>query len=524
MAEEQNQIWISAEEFVIILKTGLGKVWDGYKWEKRDYRILKKGEPSKIVVSNAVVQGSVELSELELLNTQINLIQVFFENGVAIRRVRYDGIYFQNCEANEGFVFEEVTAKKEILFDKVRLKGALTLIQINSSLILVDVHSLDILHFSRNTESIDLTNVKTRQFATSGGTLSTFYCSKVKIQIVQIGSTKIETFSLDGSSISEKMSINSNFNNCSISDSTIGSLYVESSFKEWLMITGATIGSMYLKESTFKKIKLTHSNFHSLSILNDIPKDAALTVLNSRFKDTLFFSEMTNNGSIQLMDIEFEAGATLGVYYADLKKTDFINNNFSLAKFSFTNSKISECFFAETDFPSTVYSYIDHGISHEQAQLAFGQLQTAYYRQGDNVRASEYQSREIEAHYRTIDLFSKHFFTKINLFFNLISNNFGRNWAQGTLFSIAIGLLFFYFLVLSSDEFYFAWKFRSDLLDSFLKFMNPLRHFDTEAIFSDKQPQVTPNNWSYVWDFLGRIFVTYGYYQTIQAFRRFGKK
>jgi len=27
-----------------------------------------------------------------------------------------------------------------------------------------------------------------------------------------------------------------------------------------------------------------------------------------------------------------------------------------------------------------------------------------------------------------------------------------------------------------------------------------------------------------LWDFLGRIFVAYGFYQTIQAFRRYGRK
>ena len=30
-----------------------------------------------------------------------------------------------------------------------------------------------------------------------------------------------------------------------------------------------------------------------------------------------------------------------------------------------------------------------------------------------------------------------------------------------------------------------------------------------------------PNNWSHFFDFLGRIAVGYGIYQTIQAFRKF---
>lgn len=56
--------------------------------------------------------------------------------------------------------------------------------------------------------------------------------------------------------------------------------------------------------------------------------------------------------------------------------------------------------------------------------------------------------------------------------------------------------------------------------------MNPLRFFDLETLFSqnDKQAYVTLTWGSYVMDFLGRIVIAYGYYQTIQAFRRFGRK
>jgi len=56
--------------------------------------------------------------------------------------------------------------------------------------------------------------------------------------------------------------------------------------------------------------------------------------------------------------------------------------------------------------------------------------------------------------------------------------------------------------------------------------MNPLRFFDTDALFTkgNNKPYLTLTNLSYLWDFLGRVFVAYGYYQTIQAFRRFGRK
>ena len=56
--------------------------------------------------------------------------------------------------------------------------------------------------------------------------------------------------------------------------------------------------------------------------------------------------------------------------------------------------------------------------------------------------------------------------------------------------------------------------------------MNPLRFFELETIFNNtsKEGNIKLNGYSYLADFGGRVFVAYGYYQTIQAFRRFGRK
>ncbi|MDO5970791.1 hypothetical protein Q4Q35_13320 [Flavivirga aquimarina] len=35
--------------------------------------------------------------------------------------------------------------------------------------------------------------------------------------------------------------------------------------------------------------------------------------------------------------------------------------------------------------------------------------------------------------------------------------------------------------------------------------------------------ELKPNNWFYLWDFIGRALVAFGIYQTIQAFRKYKK-
>jgi hypothetical protein len=108
---------------------------------------------------------------------------------------------------------------------------------------------------------------------------------------------------------------------------------------------------------------------------------------------------------------------------------------------------------------------------------------------------------------------------------NKLSNDFGRNWFRGLFFTIASGLILFIILLLTIKEFHLVLlpPYNGHWIEPFLKFMNPLRHFDTDDLFSsDKKLHL--NSFSYAIDFTARIVVAYGVYQTIQAFRRFGKK
>lgn len=257
-------------------------------------------------------------------------------------------------------------------------------------------------------------------------------------------------------------------------------------------------------------------------------KDDALSFILIRIRHLAFLPLMNNIGNIHFQEVKMDESDILEIERCNLGRTSFILCKFSKAKFIFASSKMTEIFIADTDFPKLCY-YRDQ-ISHTQAQLAFGQISTAFQRQGDTVRALEYQSREIDAHYETlkfIDDDSMTFsFTKLSLWLNKWSNDFGRNWARGILFSFSFGLIFFYFLVLSSKEHYWGFYYDSRIISSYLKFMNPLRFFDTENLFkvnSDKA-YLTLTPFSYLLDFFSRIIIAYGFYQTIQAFRRYGRR
>jgi uncharacterized protein YjbI with pentapeptide repeats len=243
------------------------------------------------------------------------------------------------------------------------------------------------------------------------------------------------------------------------------------------------------------------------------------TILNLKFEGIF------NNGQITLRELNIPENGIISFKSSNLGKADFIYCNFAKANLEFENSKITEAFFSETEFPKKVLA--NGKVNYGQAQLTFGQLGTAFKKQGDNIRALEYTSRELEAHYKKIKWFSVDFFQKFNLWLNSISNNFGRNWARGICFSFAIGLLFFCLLLVSTDSYSIGLpEFKFEMLPAYLKFMNPLRFYELDALFNNTPEQglIRLNGFSYLADFTGRIFTAYGYYQTIQAFRRFGRK
>jgi hypothetical protein len=289
------------------------------------------------------------------------------------------------------------------------------------------------------------------------------------------------------------------------------------------------IGRMVFKLNTFYSLECADSQFDHMEFFGENSMRHNIRMANIQL-NTIVFRDMRNNGHISLNSLTFLGGGSLRMKLADMGKTDFILCDFHAGRFEFENSKITDVFMAESDFPEMVLS--GDMQNFRQAQLAFGQISTAYQNQGDTVRALEYQAREIEAHYnaltwlpRGIRSFS---FTKLSLWLNKCSNDFGRSWSRGISFSFAIGICLFYFLVNSSQEYSIGWGFHWDrrFVGSFLKFMNPLRFFETENLFrsgSDK-PYLTLTPGSFILDFVSRFLIAYGFYQTIQAFRRYGRK
>ena len=101
----------------------------------------------------------------------------------------------------------------------------------------------------------------------------------------------------------------------------------------------------------------------------------------------------------------------------------------------------------------------------------------------------------------------------------MVSNYFGTSWARGFGFTIFSTLLFYIiFLLTLSSKLEFEWSANSmgSTCKHFIEFLN-IANWDIKPFGIENY------NWAYIVLFIGRIFIGYGYYQTIQAFRKYGK-
>ncbi len=102
---------------------------------------------------------------------------------------------------------------------------------------------------------------------------------------------------------------------------------------------------------------------------------------------------------------------------------------------------------------------------------------------------------------------------------NRYSNNHGTSYWRGIGFTFIVGWFFFYCSLLTTKGFdytSFDWEVCKSYFKYYFDFMNPthrINYLEAE----------TPGAWSYLWDFLGRVFISYGIYQTVQAFRKYKK-
>ncbi len=130
----------------------------------------------------------------------------------------------------------------------------------------------------------------------------------------------------------------------------------------------------------------------------------------------------------------------------------------------------------------------------------------------------EYSKLENEVYFQQLKSVKwKRFNNYIIFLANKYSNDHNMNWLLGVFFTAFSGFIFFYLAVISTELIQMSWNINSEVfvhyLGLYFNFLSPLHTVD---LFINENP----NTGTIVLDFFGRIFVSFGIYQTIQAFRK----
>lgn len=189
---------------------------------------------------------------------------------------------------------------------------------------------------------------------------------------------------------------------------------------------------------------------------------------------------------------------------------------------SFNNSK-----YWFVDFIGTHFAY---GCDFSHTRYTSGSIETfriikaELVKAGNRVESLYYQSQELSRYDAQITWRAQPL-EKFMLLLNKLSSNHGINWGRGVVFTFCVSLLFYsvYVCTVPDSGIAFGWagwqSFRVAMdyfFKNYFKFLSIFRDFT----FIDG---TNPNAISHAIDFLGRIFIAYGIYQTVQAFRKYGK-
>lgn len=220
---------------------------------------------------------------------------------------------------------------------------------------------------------------------------------------------------------------------------------------------------------------------------------------------------------------------------SDLGKTQLINFNIrEFNKFEYKNSKMLDVFVADTEFPArqNIFHPDEDATPSqvlEQQRLALGQFKKIYENRGDNIRATQALAEEVETYRAQLKLEKpstrkerwNNRTERFNLWLNRISNYHGNNWFRAMLVTLGVNSLLFmlYSLSIGNRPGMDVGKFFT-LAAYSLEFLNPLRKAD----FLKHDMPGECEGLSVFIDYLSRIIIAYFVYQTIAAFRKFGKK
>jgi len=270
---------------------------------------------------------------------------------------------------------------------------------------------------------------------------------------------------------------------------------------------GVLRGSIVLWDLPISDINLRCNNFGNITF-RDIDT-SCITISNFQ-----------NHNRVTFANIEIIPGKSwLNIVDSDLDKTLFLNLDCSkftevvIAKSDISNVTFSNCILPKNILLGSSDPAVGYGLrSFDKLNRSgyhrenYRQLKIAMEKQGNLSAALQYRAKEM--HYLRKE--NKWSWDKVLLYLNFFSNNHGLSWSRALAFTISMSFI----LYLCYERTYMIPSYN---LDAYFKYASSFPLYKSQS--------ERASTWStYLVIMLSRIFIGYGIYQFIVAFRKFAGK
>jgi len=278
----------------------------------------------------------------------------------------------------------------------------------------------------------------------------------------------------------------------------------------------------FLDEAIFNNTKFDDladfwgSVFHKPTIFHKTDFMGVAVFSTTRFKENVLFTYTLIDKIIILRGTIFEKGLDLSL--------TVLNDNFNVFDIRLRDY---ESVHEKSDEEYLKYVSESAIIPEKNKRETFRLLKKQMQSQGNMIDSLTYSALETKTYFSELEYKickeRKYKGTVQNymiLGLNFLSNNNGKSWLRAVLFTLGFGAMFFYFSIISTANYKFGFFTNIDCNDwelfikGYFTFLLPTH--DTTFLSGFKPSSIT-----YLLDYFGRILVTYGIYQTVQAFRKF---
>ena len=376
----------------------------------------------------------------------------------------------------------------------------------------------------------------------------------------------LHRFRFEGCIFESNVFIHSYFEDLTFISNTFNcdKFYISKSNIKVLEFSDDRYNSLNITPNIFKKgnFKIDNCIFDSIFYLKNVQftKDTTFDISTVQFIDDCYFDSISLDQIMfyncvfykelrydvfynrsQFLQCNFEGPTTFISYSkSDLSFLDFDSCTFSkLAKFNhYIAHKLrieDTTFLDKVSFQESTFDIIKIKRSIFEKTIWFDEIQINQLNNCDRqtlrtikrelanshnqIDYLRFKAYELKAYKKEINKSNLNWKDTLILYFNEESNNFGLDWTKGIIFIFQWSFLFYIFYIVSYS--YFVNDINcipkiDNFLVNYLKFLNPFSFL--KSPIEDAENYYLP----FLFFMLGKILVSYGIYQTVQAFRKFG--